>query len=50
MTDVVVRSVREDRAVVVLRREEPSGGTTVTRHYPMTLVRAEDGTWQIFDY
>ena len=40
MNDVVVRSVLEDRAVVVLRREEQSGRGMVTRHYPMTLVRA----------
>jgi hypothetical protein len=50
MSDVIIRRIREDRAVLVIRRAETSGSGTVIRHYPVTFVRAEDGTWQILDY
>jgi len=42
--------LREDRAIVRIEAELSTGIGTELRRFPVYLVRAEDGTWQIFDY
>jgi hypothetical protein len=42
--------LREDRAIVRMEAELPTSTGSELRRFPVYLMRAEDGTWQIFDY
>jgi sugar lactone lactonase YvrE len=50
MEELLVDLVREERAVVRIRRHEARGADVVERHYPVHLVRGEDGSWLVVDY
>ncbi len=40
----------EDRAIVRIEAMEQTPTGPKLRRFPVTLIRAEDGTWQIYDY
>ncbi len=40
----------EDRAIVRIEAMEQTPAGPKLRRFPVTLIRAEDGTWQIYDY
>ncbi len=42
--------LREDSAVVRIHVHQVVNGSVREFEHPVHLVRAEDGTWQVFDY
>lgn len=50
MADSSVLRLREEQAIVVLRRAEIFEGQPVVNGYPMHLIRAGDGEWRVLDY
>jgi hypothetical protein len=50
MEAFTLERVREREAIVRIRATLMENGSPRTIQHPMHLVRAEDGTWQVFDY
>jgi NHL repeat-containing protein/glucodextranase-like protein len=50
MGDAFVLRLREEAAIVILRRTEVFQGQTVVNAYPVQLIRNGAGEWQILDY
>ena len=50
MTQLEVDLLREGRAIVRIRTIEDGGGVIRESSSPVHLIRAEDGSWQVFDY
>jgi hypothetical protein len=50
MADAFVLRLRDEEAVVILRRTEVFRGQTVVNGYPVHLIRSGAGEWQVLDY
>jgi hypothetical protein len=50
MQDVRLLTLREDRALLLLRRQETFQGRTVTNHYLVKMVRPANAAWLVYDY
>jgi len=50
MGDAFVLRLRDEEAVVILRRMEVFQGQTVVNGYPIHLIRNGAGEWQVLDY
>src|SRR5690606_7686207 len=50
MNEPIVLRLREDQAIVILRREEQFEGQAVVNGYPMHLIRNGSGEWRVLDY
>jgi hypothetical protein len=50
MGPMSVDLLEEGRAIVRVDATDYTGPNAVVRKFPVQLIRAEDGTWQIFDY
>ena len=48
--DAFVLRLRDEEAVVILRRTEVFRGQTVVNGYPVHLIRSGAGEWQVLDY